>query len=361
MNIQVTKRPRNLFYFDNLFDSTVDVFDPFDAFDQLLCRSDVTWLRRPVFSERSKKPIAPFKYRYIIDVHNYKPESIHVEINDNNLKVSGFGETKESDKMEESSRSEFRDQLSLPEDLNKDEMVSFMTKRGQLIVEIPFQAGLLRKYEVDLNDNGESGEFSYRLDMQESELENLKLFIKDYDLIISLEETSQLNEVQFFRIITLRLPETVNLDSIYSVYDGNALKIFGLLKQEKKVVKVLVHSVLEPFRGLLHIPQEHMTEVKVMPRKEEKPPEKILFKATPELATPDSESDLEPVATSFSSSKSKVKDIVKKLEVQAEKKNVDIDAIRVIPPNVKKFSNKLKTEKQLPDFIDSPSVIDLED
>jgi HSP20 family molecular chaperone IbpA len=350
-----------LFYFDNLFDSTVDVFDPFDAFDQLLCRSDVTWLRRPVFSERSKKPIAPFKYRYIIDVHNYKPESIHVEIHENNLKVSGFGETNESDKMEESSRSEFRDQLSLPEDLNKDEMVSFMTKSGQLIVEIPFQAGLLRKYEVDLNDNGESGEFSYRLDMQESELENLKLFIKDYDLIISLEETSQLNEVQFFRIITLRLPEAVNLDSIYSVYEGNALKIFGLLKYEKKIVKVLVHSILEPVRGLLHIPQEHMTEVKVLLRKEEKPSEKILFKATPELATPESESDLEPVVSSFSSFKSKVKDIVKKLEVQAEKKNGDIDAIRVIPPNVKRFSNKIKTEKQLPDFIDTPSVLDLEE
>ena len=358
MNIQVITRPRNLFYFDNLFDSTVDVFDPFDPFDQLLCRSDVTWLRRPVFNERSKKPVAPFKYRFIIDIHNYKPDSIHVAINNGNLMVNGFEESKDGE--EESSRAEFRDQLSLPEDLNNHEMVSFMTKTGQLIVEIPFKAGLLRKYEVDVNKGGGCEEFFYRLDIEKSEIENLKLFVKDYDLILSLEESSQLNEVQLFRIITLRLPENVDFDSIYSIYDDHALKIFGLLKPEKKMEKVHVHSIFEHIRGNLNIPQEHMTTVHIMPKKEDlnKTPERVLFKATPELATPESDNDLEPVAISYSPPKTKVKDIVKKLTAQTEKKNEDIEAIRIVR-NVRKFSKK--PEKQLPDFIDTPSVLDLDE
>ena len=369
MNFPIFSRPRNLFYFDTLFDSTLDVFDPYDEFDQLLCRSDLTWIRKPIFNQRKFRPTVPFKKRFVIDIQGYKPDTIDAEIKNGKLIVSGFKEDKVGE--EESSRTEFRDLLMLPENLDEAKMVSFLTKTGQLIVEIPFKSGFFVKNEFDVNDNGGCGEIYYRFDVIESELKNVKLSVKDFDLIISVEELSQLNEVRSFRIITLQMPENADAESLYCIYDDFSLKVYGLLKQElKKVEKVMIDSTIRDTGACLHVPQEHMTQIRIIPKENN---------SKESSSEHEHELPSSPASSRSSSSTSKMKNLMKKLSFKmtnkptvVEKKEVekkeakievkkkeDVEVIEVLKPIVKKSSKKkLIRSEEMTESVEIPSVVD---
>ena len=106
---------------DNLFAATIDVFDPFDEFDQELCH-DIMWLRKPILRERRRKPQVPMKHRLNIDVHGYRPESLKTEIQDGKLVVTGYDELVKGDDY---TKREFRKTFNLPGNLDEEKLISF--------------------------------------------------------------------------------------------------------------------------------------------------------------------------------------------------------------------------------------------
>jgi len=147
-----TFSPRSLFNMDNWMQpfgsfsnwpmttgvptSTLDLFDPFDELDTAIARN-LQWLNRPEWlGTMPTLPRVPQKYRITLDCTGYNPNSIKTEVINNQVFVTGREESKFENDY---SVKEFKKTYNLPETAESNQLVSFMTGDGQLVIEVPLR------------------------------------------------------------------------------------------------------------------------------------------------------------------------------------------------------------------------------
>jgi HSP20 family molecular chaperone IbpA len=129
--------PRSMFDMDTWFTPTLNNFDPFDPMDRMLSRN-LEWITRPSFIEPMPLiPLVPRKYRVTVDCAGYSPTSLKTEIVGSKLIVHGKEDFKT--KTGDFSMKEFRKTYKLPENVETEKMVSFVTPMGQMVVEVPLK------------------------------------------------------------------------------------------------------------------------------------------------------------------------------------------------------------------------------
>jgi HSP20 family molecular chaperone IbpA len=205
--------PRSMFDMDAWFTpyhlgpSTLDIFDPFDDLDRLMGRN-LMWLDKPAFLDFSfnKAPRVPQKYRVSLDCRGYNAKSLKTELKDGKLIISGSeGKNNGSEDGTDYSHKEFRKSFKLPENVESEKMVSFLTSSGRLIVEIPLKQPPQQKPEINgddlfpkivTDDSTGQKQVTVRLSLPRSLVSDpskISVTCKDRDLIVKAEETISSN------------------------------------------------------------------------------------------------------------------------------------------------------------------------
>lgn len=137
--------PRSAFDMDKWTDpSSMDLFDTFDELDHMMSRN-LQWLSRPQFETQLQQPLVPQKYRITLDCVGYLPSSIRTEVKGAKLTVTGKEETK--DEHGDFHMKEFKKTYTLPAHAQADKLAAFMTRSGQLVIEMPL--GEIAKHSND--------------------------------------------------------------------------------------------------------------------------------------------------------------------------------------------------------------------
>lgn len=229
--------PRSLFDMDSWFKpahhpqgapSTLDVFDPFDELDRTMGRN-MQWLHKPAFLniDPFRAPKVPQKYRINLDCRGYTPKSIKTEIKDGKLFVKGSeGHRKDGD----FALREFHKTYTLPDEVDAEKLVSFMTTNGHLVIEIPFKNhGLLSN---TVNEalfpkivDGENGTKSVSLKLTlPKNIDPAKITVtcKDHDVIIKgedkFEKPDGFSQTYYYQRTTL--PENTDFNALKCLYDA---------------------------------------------------------------------------------------------------------------------------------------------
>jgi len=207
--------PRSMLAIDNWFRPSLDIFDPFDELDNMMCRNSL-WLRKPFFMSEIR-PRLPEKYRITVDCDGYKSESLKTEVSDNKLIVSGVEEFGNKD-CDDFSKKEFKKTYKLPENAEADKLSSFYAGR-HLVVEIPLKPN---DEEEDLfprivdSDGGCKKVALNTLVPKGVDPEKLSVTCKDRDLIIKAEDKVQsensFSQTYFYK--HFRLPENTDFNAI---------------------------------------------------------------------------------------------------------------------------------------------------
>jgi HSP20 family molecular chaperone IbpA len=233
--------------------STLDLFDPFDELDRAMGRNFM-WLNRP--SELLlglQQPRVPNKYRINVDCAGYKPSSIKIDTSDDGRKlvVSGEEGGNANSGDDDFSHRRFRRTFKLPADLATDQLVSFVTSNGHLVIEIPFkESAQAAKRAVNDNndfllprivDEGENGKKSVLMNMAIPEgldPSKIKVTCKDRDVIVQAEDTkeqgkdgdSSYSQTYYYRRCTL--PQNADFNSLKCEFDNGRLSVKAPLNPE---------------------------------------------------------------------------------------------------------------------------------
>lgn len=230
--------------------STLDVFDPFDELDRMLGRN-IMWLDVPNVLrgaiDQVQQPRVPQKYRISLDCRNYRPSSIKTEISEDKTKlvVSGRegsapkGQQQKQQPEEDFTLREFRRTFTLPPNVKLDEMVSFITKSGHLIIEIPMVVEKKKEEETRGQDDmvprlvgGEGDQKFVEINMMlpsSIKPENVRVTCKDRDLIVQAEQKQEgadksgQSQVFFYR--RSLLPENTDFRELKCTWDKNQLRV----------------------------------------------------------------------------------------------------------------------------------------
>jgi len=241
---------RQMFNVDPWFtQSHLDIFDPFDDLDRVIGRN-LTYLDTPGYLPIFE-PRVPNKYRVAVDCAGYKPSSIKTEIKDGQLLVLG----KEGDKQNEEkdfSIKEFKKTYKLPENIEAEKMVSFMTSNGKLIVEIPLKEDKSHKESLQfpriVDDESGNKSVSMKVSVPENiDPSKITVTCKDRDVIIKAEDKTEnpdgMTNFYYYRRSTL--PENTDLSSLKCVYDNNQLSIsapVNLNNNQSKTIPVQIEA-----------------------------------------------------------------------------------------------------------------------
>jgi len=243
--------PRSMFDMDKWFNqalpgiSTLDLFDPFDELDHTIARN-MQWLNKPEFMPMLPMiPKVPQKYRVIVDCIGYSPASLKTCINGNQLVVTGREEVKHEG-SDDFSVKEFKKTYNLPENCEKDKMVSFMAPHGELVVEFPLKESnfhlntdLLPKI-VDGPNGTKSVELKFTVP-QNIHPEHVHVSLKDRDLIVKAEEKVEKPDgvSRFYYYKRTTLPENTDFKQLKCNYDNHKISVCAPLdmdfKSHKKV------------------------------------------------------------------------------------------------------------------------------
>jgi len=218
----------------NPMPSTLDVFDPFDELDRTMGRN-LQWLNKPSFLDISpfRHPKVPQKYRINLDCRGYSPKSIKTEVKDGKLYVRGS----EGHKTENGDFSirEFNKTYNLPDEVDADHLVSFMTSHGHLVIEIPFKnhglsANAINEALYPKIVEGENGAKNVSLQLtlpKNIDPSKITVTCKDHDLIIKgedkFEKPDGYSQTYYYQRTTL--PETTDFQHLKCVYDNHHLAI----------------------------------------------------------------------------------------------------------------------------------------
>jgi HSP20 family molecular chaperone IbpA len=235
--------PRSMFDMDKWFQqnvpgiSTLDSFDPFDELDHTIARN-MQWLNKPEFMPMMPvMPRVPQKYRVIVDCVGYKPASIKTEISGNDLVVTGHEEVKEE--KGDFHVKEFKKTYRLPENAEKDKLVSFMTHHGELVIEVP-----LRESQFHMNQDllpkivdGPNGCKQVELNFTVPEKihpEHIHVSVKDRDLIVKAEEKVEKPDgvSRFYYYKRTTLPENTDFKHLKCNYDNHKIAICAPLDMD---------------------------------------------------------------------------------------------------------------------------------
>jgi len=254
--------PRSMFNMDSWLrndnvwgPSTLDLFDPFDDLDRLMGRN-LMWVDMPSFlSERNHRPPkVPNKYRVTVDCRGYNADSIKTEIKEGKLLVRGQEGEKKND-SDDYSIKEFRKTYKLPENVEADKMVSFITGNGKLVVEIPLKEAQV--HQNHLTDDfpriveGKDGSKSVNLKFAvpaNIDPSKIQVTCKDRDIIVQAEEKLEkedgVSQTYYYRRSTL--PETTNFDDLKCVLENNHLSITAPidenLRQNKRKIPIQIEG-----------------------------------------------------------------------------------------------------------------------
>lgn len=222
----------------NLGPSTLDLFDPFDALDHTLCRN-LHWLDRPDFLEDIVGPVTPkvpHKYRIKVDCHGFNPNSIKTEITSDKSKLivsAKEGETTANDDGDYSVK-EFRRTYKLPNHVEVDKMVSFVTGNSQLVVEFPVLEKKKRResggelFPVVSEDKDGNKKVCMNLDLPANiDPSKVKVVCKDRDVIVQAEDKVEKPDgvSQFYYYRRSTMPENTDFDALKCSIDKNKLSI----------------------------------------------------------------------------------------------------------------------------------------
>jgi len=218
----------------SLLPSTLDLFDPFDELDRTMSRN-LRWIDRPESLFSAIAPTVPRKYRISVDCAGFNSENIKTEIKqkdgENYLYVHGREEqgTKGEDDY---TKKVLRKSYKLPNNIQLDQMASFMAPGGNFIVEFPIQQedrtsiqGMLPQI-VDT----EGGNKQLKLNLplpQNIDPNKVQLSLKDRDLIMRVEDRTETDDtrsrVHFYTRTTL--PENTDFNQLKCVVDNGQLNI----------------------------------------------------------------------------------------------------------------------------------------
>jgi HSP20 family molecular chaperone IbpA len=210
----------------------LDLFDPFDDLDMQL-NSMVNWLDRPT-GLLPQQPRVPQKYRVTVDCAGYNPKSIKTDIQGDKLIVSGEeGNKANGGNDEDYSHRSFKRTFQLPKLVEKEKMTSFMTKNGELVIDIPYKMdesgqtaeGMWPRI-VDTDD----GHKQVNLDLQlpnNIDPSKVQVTAKDRDIIVKAEDKTEspngYSKFYFYRRSTM--PESTDMNGLKCTFDNNKLSI----------------------------------------------------------------------------------------------------------------------------------------
>jgi HSP20 family molecular chaperone IbpA len=210
----------------------LDLFDPFDDLDMQL-NSMVNWLDRPA-NYAFRQPRVPQKYRVTVDCAGYDPKSIKTSVEGDKLIVSGEEGDEAKDGSDENySHRSFKRTFQLPKLVEKDKMTTFMTRNGELVVDIPYKmdesgqtADSMWPQVVDTTD----GHKQVNLDLQlPANIDPAKVHVtaKDRDIIVKAEDKTEspngYSKFYFYRRSTM--PENTDMKGLKCTFDNNKLSI----------------------------------------------------------------------------------------------------------------------------------------
>lgn len=230
--------PRSMFDMDKWIHShtpkgltTLDLFDPFDELDHMVSRN-LNWLSRPESLIQSMMlPKVPQKYRISVDVHGFSPQSIRTEVVGNKLTVHGQ-EEHIIDGTQDYTKREIRKTFELPPNAESDKLVSFVTKHGHLIIEVPLRETVacpnsdLFPRIVDNPDGTKNVAMTIGLPPN-VDPNKAHVTIKDRDLILRVEDKIERPDqtTKYFYYKRTTLPENTEFEKLKCVQDGHKIQV----------------------------------------------------------------------------------------------------------------------------------------
>ncbi|KAL7678153.1 hypothetical protein ACOME3_004381 [Neoechinorhynchus agilis] len=141
--LPVSRFGRTFFDFDNLYGTGLDMFDPFDDHDLSLFPSvlpTLYWLNEPpaVLDARGRRRPRPEKFRITLNVQGFDKDDLKTEIKDNKLVVHAKRH-QQSERTGDFDTREFQKSFDLPKNVVNEQLTSFVTAGGVLVVEIPLK------------------------------------------------------------------------------------------------------------------------------------------------------------------------------------------------------------------------------
>lgn len=236
--IPFTSFPRSTFDMDQwmspfgMLSPNLLEFDPFDELDRQLGRN-LTWLNRPLdLNVWPIIPAVPQKYRITLDCSGYKPESVRTELINNNKQLVIVGKEDLKDDQHNFSTKEFKKTYNLPENVQPEKMVSFMTLGDMMVVEFPLkETSLLPNADLfpKITDNPDgTKQVSMRFNLPPGiNPEHCNVTIKDRDLILRCEEKQEKKDSvsRFHYYQRTTLPENTNFNALKCVNENNQISI----------------------------------------------------------------------------------------------------------------------------------------
>lgn len=194
---------------------------------------NLNWLNMPEFMRLpSTQPLFPKKFRVTTDVAGFSPRSIKTEVSNDKkrLVVSGKeGEPKKTAEEDYSVR-EFRKSYNLPENVDTNQLVSFVTANDKLVVEIPYKETTQGENLFPQVVEGEGGkkQVSFDLHLPENiDPSKIKVTCKDRDLIVQAEHKQEqpdsYSQTSFFSRTTL--PEATDFKQLKCLFDKHKLSV----------------------------------------------------------------------------------------------------------------------------------------
>ena len=215
--------------FDAFGPTSLDLFDPFSDLDRLMSKN-ISWLTEPsILPPRLSQTLAPQKYRITLDCSGFSENSIQTSVKDNVLTISASEGDPSLKGTSDYVLRELKKTYELPNYVDTNRLVSFMTNQGILVVEFPWKdefvtSNLLPK--VDQENKQVTLDVTVPADVDTN---RLHVTCKDHDLIIRADyrvkndDGSTRSRVHYLRRATL--PENTNVDQLKCTVENDLLKV----------------------------------------------------------------------------------------------------------------------------------------
>lgn len=200
-----------------------------EPFDDLMNDSMPLFGLAPKFQLRA----AP-KHRIKIDCNGFDPKVVKTELTEDKAKliVSAKVGDEKPDEEGDFAVKKFRRTYKLPENVDVDRMLRYVTRHGQIFVEFPLKI-FDRKRKVDYDENtpadvtvasDEQKRVKLSFDLPEDlDPAKVKVTCHDRDLIVQAENKAENSQCYYYRRSTL--PSNVDLDALKCVLEDNKLRI----------------------------------------------------------------------------------------------------------------------------------------
>lgn len=209
--------------------TTLDLFDPFCDLDRMMSRN-IQWMDRPIDMLKAIQPIVPRKYRITIDCAGYNPESITTTMreanNHHHLDVHALEETGKPNEKDYIKK-EMKKSYTLPKDVVHDQMVSFMTPGGTMVIEFPLKTETTALTQALLPQIvGNEVKMSFQIP-DNVDPSKVHISLKDRDVIMKVEDKIEtpdsVSRVHIYNKTTL--PENTDLNNLKCIQENNQIRI----------------------------------------------------------------------------------------------------------------------------------------